>query len=101
MSLASTAASRFLESRIGSHRRVEVYAAAGRREIRRSRWLRSGRTDEQRSKRIRMRARAAQEVRPEMARLGAPDPPPARGGDLQCRPGGPAAPERTTEITKN
>src|SRR5438093_1005134 len=101
MSLSSTAASRFLESRIGSHRRVEVYAAAGRREIRRSRWLRSGRTDEQRSKRIRMRARAAQEVRPEMGRLGAADPSSGRGGDLQLRPVRPADRERIIEITKD
>src|SRR2546430_2435895 len=101
MSLSSTAASRFLESRIGSHRRVEVYAAAGRREIRRSRWLRSGRTDEQRSKRIRMRARAAQEVSPEMGRLGAADPSSGRGGDLQLRPVRPADRERIIEITKD
>src|SRR5947208_4801401 len=101
MSLSSTAASRFLESRIGSHRRVEVYAAAGRREIRRYRWLRSGRTDEQRSKRIRMRARAAQEVSPEMGRVGAADPSSGRGGDLQLRPVRPADRERIVEITND
>src|SRR3989442_7764008 len=101
MSLSSTAASRFLESRIGSQRRVEVYAAAGRREIPRSRWLRSGRTDEQRSKRIRMRARAAQEVSPEMGRLGAADPSSRCGGDLQLRPVRPADRERIIEITKD
>src|SRR5256712_13490527 len=101
MSLSSTAASRFLESRIGSHRRVEVYAAAGRREIRRSRWLRSGRTDEQRSKRIRMRARAAPEVRPEMGRLGAADPSSGRGGDLQLRLASRAAPGAIIEFPKD
>src|SRR2546430_16454301 len=48
-----------------------------------------------------MRARAAQEVSPEMGRLGAADPSSGRGGDLQLRPVRPADRERIIEITKD
>src|SRR5256885_181095 len=96
-----TAASRFPGLRIGSHRRAEVAGATHGERCGDPGVPRSARSCEQRSERIVMRERAAQQVSAEMGRMGAADPPGGRSDDLVLRPVRPADYDRIVEITQD